>query len=148
MNNSQSHKNHDNEFKFEKWTVWSASKSLCSSTMLITQNFPKEERIGLAMKIRSEAFDLMGHLAAASAIYDQDQKISQLDLALSNGQTFASFIFLAKDLEWIDPPTSQKLLDTTSKISAQILGLKKSILNRDRDTDQNSNISYRKKQSS
>jgi four helix bundle protein len=125
----------ENEFRFEKWNVWHSAREVSVLVIRLTQEFPKEERIGLAMTLRSQATDLTAMISSASVTWDQDEKVTWLDKAYRSGQVLASHIFIAGDLKWLSDEQVGELLGRISQITGQIGGLRKSILSRDREND-------------
>lgn len=129
--NGNNNNNNDNSFRFEKWNVWKSSRDLVNRVFELTQEFPKEERIGLTMNMRNTAMEVSSHIASASVSFRQEDKVEQLEKAYLTSNIFASQSFIARDQSWINEKDADDLLEMVSKINAQLSGLKKSILNRD-----------------
>jgi len=93
----------------------------------VTANFPKSEIFGITSQLRRSAFSVPANIVEGNSRNTTKDYIRFLYQARGSVEEVRYFLFLSKDLEYLDNKDLQKLEEDYEKVSKLINGLIKSM---------------------
>jgi four helix bundle protein len=120
--------NQNNSQKMESFTdlvVWQKSHELVLSLYKMTEKFPKSERDGLALRMRTEVAQVPVNIASGFKKRQKNAKIYYYRAAFSTIEQIRYDIMLAKDLKYLKEVDG--LLDSCDQIEKMMRRLIRSV---------------------
>ncbi len=109
--------------------AWKKSHRFVLEIYRITGGFPKEELYGTTGQLRRAAFSITANIAEGFSRYHYNDKIRFYHNARGSVSEVQNFIYLAKDLFFLDGAGFKLLFGETEDINKLINGLIRSIDN-------------------
>jgi len=113
--------------QFKELKVWQKGRALVKEVYLATQQFPKEELLGITAQMRRAAISIPANIAEGSG------RISNADfgrfLDIANGSAFEleTLVILSLDLEFLTQSDFEKFDSCLNEIQKMIFGLKENL---------------------
>jgi four helix bundle protein len=111
------------QFGFEKLEVWQLSKDLCKDIYKLTKKFPVDERYGITAQLNRSVISVPANIAEGSARLGLKEKQHFYSIAYGSLMEVASFLIIAKDLNYINVEKLGELKEQISKISNKLNAL-------------------------
>jgi len=109
--------------------AWKEAHKLALGIYRITKEFPKEELYGIVSQMRRAASSIAANIAEGFARYHFKDKIRFYYQARGSVAEIQNFLFLAKDLKYIDLDIFQKIGKQSARVAQLINGLIRSTEN-------------------
>lgn len=118
----------NNEIKnFNDLEVWKLAHQLTIEIYKITMSFPKEELYGMTSQIRRSISSVGANIAEGFERYHYKDKIRFYYQARGSLAETENFLFLAKDLKFLNVESFEKLYLKAQEVGRLINGLVRSI---------------------
>lgn len=114
-------------FRFEKLTVWQASRLLNRKIYQITRKFPEHEAFGITSQLRRASVSVSTNIAEGSGRNSDKDFAHFLEQAYASLMEVASLLFLAFDEKYIDQSTLDSILDEINQSAGQLVALNRSL---------------------
>lgn len=124
MSNSESKIN-----DFSDLEAWKKGHQLVLEIYKTIKDFPREERYGVVDQLRRAVSSITANIAEGFARYHFNDKIRFYYQSRGSAAEVKNFLLLAKDLDYINSDTCNKLEEKVSEVRRLINGLIKSIEN-------------------
>jgi four helix bundle protein len=112
---------------FYDLNTWKKAHGLVLDIYNATNKFPKEELYGITSQIRRAAFSIAANVAEGFSRYHFNDKIRFYHNARGSVSETQNFLFLSKDLSFLNEKEFNKLFGLTEEINRLINGLIRSI---------------------
>jgi four helix bundle protein len=106
--------------------AWKKGHLLVIEVYKITADFPKEETYGVKSQLRRAASSITANIAEGFARYHFKDKIKFYYNSRGSAAEVQNFLFLAKDIGYIDAKVCKMLEEKISEVGKLINGLIKS----------------------
>jgi four helix bundle protein len=113
---------------FRDLVVWGKAMDLVEAVYRSTDRFPSIERFGLTNQLRRAAVSIPSNIAEGQGRSSTKDFLHFLSISRGSLQEVQTQIEIARRLEYIDDPTSQKILDSSEEVARLINGLCRSLL--------------------
>ena len=126
MNNEKRKMNNDNIGKISTFTdlnAWKYGHQLVLEIYKITRIFPKEEQYALVDQMRRAAISIVSNIAEGFSRHSFKEKIQFYYMARGSVTELQSQLLVAKDLDYIEAVTFNKLADLTVLVHKLLTGL-------------------------
>ncbi|MHC1738558.1 MAG: four helix bundle protein [Ignavibacteriaceae bacterium] len=107
--------------------VWKKSIEFVTEIYKITSSFPSEEKFGLSSQLRRASVSIPSNIAEGAARKGDTEFTHFLYMALASAAEIETQLIIAYNLNFVDAPTKEKMIDKLSTISKMIQGLIKSV---------------------
>jgi four helix bundle protein len=111
---------------FRYLDVWHKAHAFTLSIYRITQNFPKSETFGLSTILRRGSANIAMKIAEGCGHDDELGYVQCLQHSRGIGMEVEYQLLLARDLQFIEPPTYETLQDELIQVRKMLTGLIKS----------------------
>jgi four helix bundle protein len=112
---------------FKDLLVWQSSYALCLKIYRVTKNFPKIEQYGMTAQIRRAALSIPSNVAEGCGRKGTKEFIQSLYIAYGSNCEVETQILLSKDLDFLDAPRAEELLNNVGDVERLLKGLIKSL---------------------
>lgn len=112
---------------YKKLLVWKIAHSLVLKTYKTTENFPKSELFGIVSQMRRAAVSITGNIVEGTSRKTQKDYINFLYTALSSCNELGYYVYLCKDLSFINKGDYKELEVLTDQVAKMLQGLIKKI---------------------
>ncbi len=112
---------------FYDLNAWKEAHSLTLGIYKLTENFPKEEKYGIATQLRRAVSSIGANIAEGFARYHFKDKTKFYYQARGSAAEVQNFLLLAKDLEYIDIEHCKELGEQAHDVRRLINGMIRSI---------------------
>lgn len=112
---------------FYNLDAWNKAHKFVLQIYNITKKFPKEELYGITSQLRRAAFSITANIAEGFSRYHYNDKIRFYHNARGSVCEIQNFIFLSKDLSFLNENEFKYLFGLSEEISKLINGLIRSI---------------------
>lgn len=102
---------------FTDLKIWQGASQLTREIYIVTRKFPKSEVYGLTDQMRRASASVGANIAEGFGRYYQKEKIRFLYNARGSLTEVQNFIYIAKDLDYLDKESAEKLLDLSENIA-------------------------------
>lgn len=102
---------------FSSLRVWQTAHELAVKMYQLAQELPKEEQYSMANQLKRSASAVAGHLAEGYGRYyyrDKERSFNNAKAAIAEVQ---NFLYLAKDLHFLDEDKTTNLVDEYERLS-------------------------------
>lgn len=103
--------------------VWKKAMSFVTELYKITATFPKDERYGLTSQMRRAAVSIPSNISEGAARQSNKEFIQFLYIALGSNVEIETQLNIARDLNFINDETFEKMDDNQNEISRMLMGL-------------------------
>ncbi len=103
--------------------VWQKAGGLVAEVYRATKSFPSDERFGLVSQLRRAAVSVPSNIAEGQGRLSPGEFKQSLGIARGSLYELETQINLALDLEFLDPPTAIKLLESSTEVARLLNGL-------------------------
>lgn len=110
--------------------VWKNSMDLVTLIYQQTKSFPKDETYGLTNQLRRCAVSIPSNIAEGAARNHKKEYIQFLYIALGSASEVETQLLIAKNLNYCDEEQTSILLNSNDRIRKMLVGLIKSVQNR------------------
>jgi len=107
--------------------AWKKGHELTKEIYRITKKFPKEELYGIISQLRRAASSITANIAEGFARYHFKDKTRFYYQARGSVAEVQNFLFLSRDLNFIDSKTCENLQEESKCVAQLINGLIRSI---------------------
>ena len=118
-------------FNFENLIVWRKAVDFSTVIYNLTGKFPKEEIFVLSSQFRRAADSIILNIAEGSGNSSKKEFVRFIDYAIRSGYECIGCLDIATELEYLTLKKHQELFEKLDEIIAMLVGLRKSIVNRD-----------------
>ncbi len=112
---------------FYNLDAWQKAHELVLKVYLKTKDFPKEELYGITSQIRRAAFSISANIAEGFNRYHYNDKIRFYHNARGSVSEVQNFLFLSKELQFLNEADFKQLFDLCEQANKLINGLIRSI---------------------
>jgi len=102
---------------YKDLTVWQKARELVKQIYTASKGFPKEETYGLAQQIRRAAVSVPSNIAEGYGRGTRKDYIRFLYTARGSLYEVETQLFLAQDMEYLCPATSEPILNAVADCS-------------------------------
>ena len=103
--------------------VWKKAMSFVTELYKITATFPKDERYGLTSQMRRAAVSIPSNISEGAARQSNKEFIQFLYIALGSNVEIETQLNIARNLNFINDETFEKMDDNQNEISRMLMGL-------------------------
>jgi len=114
------------QYGFEKLKVWQNARNLVAFVYKVTNNFPKEEKFGLADQLKRAVISVSANIAEGCSRLTAKDQAHFTNLAYSSLMEVLSHFYLAFDLNFIDIHLMNEIKGKIFEISNPLNALRKS----------------------
>ncbi|HCJ67347.1 MAG TPA: hypothetical protein DHV62_08520 [Elusimicrobia bacterium] len=108
---------------YKKLKVWEVSHNLVIKVYKVTKKFPQSEWLGLISQMRRSAVSIPANIVEGAGRKSQKEYLHFLQTALSSANELDYYIYLVKELEFIQNETYEELKKDTQQIIKMLQGL-------------------------
>ena len=108
---------------YKKLKVWELSHKLVVKVYIVTEKFPKAELFGLTSQMRRSAVSIPANIVEGTARKSQKEYIHFLVTALGSASELDYYIYLAKELKYIQDSNYEELRKDCKEVIRMIQGL-------------------------
>lgn len=119
----------DKTKSFKQLIVWQKAHKLVVEVYKTTKAFPREEVYGLTSQFRRAAVSIAANIAEGYKKKTAPAKLNYLNISEGSLEEVKYYFILAKDLEYINEPASDKLFNDAEEVGRLINGYVKGINN-------------------
>lgn len=112
---------------FKKYDIWVLSHALTLKIYEITNSFPKEEIYGLISQIRRATSSIPTNISEGCGRESDTEFNRFLTIAIGSASEVEYLIILAKDLNYLDEDSFNKLNEDINTIKRKIYTLKQKL---------------------
>ena len=113
--------------KFYDLEIWKEVHRLSIEIYKLTEKFPQHEKYSVTDQLRRSATSVSANIAEGFGIYHYKDKIRFYYQARGSVGEVQNFVFLAKDLEYVDAKMSEKLVLDYEQLAKRINAFIKSV---------------------
>jgi len=110
---------------FRELVVWKKSVEFASLIYRETEIFPKSEMYGITSQIRRAAASIAANIAEGAGRNSNKEFVHFLSIALGSLYETESFIFIAKEIDYISSEKMDDLLKFSIEINKMLCALQK-----------------------
>ena len=114
---------------FYDLNAWKKAYEFVLEIYKTTKKFPKEELYGMTSQLRRATSSIAANIAEGFSRYHYNDKIRFYHNARGSVSETQNFLFLAKDLSFLNKGEFQRLFELSEEINKLINGLVRSIEN-------------------
>ena len=103
--------------------VWKKAMSFVTELYKITATFPKDERYGLTSQMRRAAVSIPSNISEGAARQSNKEFIQFLYIALGSNVEIETQLNIARNLNFINDETFEKMDEDQNEISRMLMGL-------------------------
>ena len=103
--------------------VWKKAMSFVTELYKITATFPKDERYGLTSQMRRAAVSMPSNISEGAARQSNKEFIQFLYIALGSNVEIETQLNIARNLNFINDETFEKMDEDQNEISRMLMGL-------------------------
>ena len=103
--------------------VWKQAMALASHCYRTTQSFPKAETYGLTAQIRRAAASVPANIAEGYGRETTGAYVNSLRIAQGSLKEVETFVLLANDIEMLDKPACDLILDKCESVGKPLRAL-------------------------
>jgi len=107
--------------------AWQKAMDLVTAIYKASATFPKEETYGLTAQLRRAAVSIPSNIAEGQGRRGAHEFSRFLNIAHGSLREVETQIMIAKRLDYLEEPTSAKLLECASEVGRLITGLTNSL---------------------
>lgn len=119
---------------YQDLTVWQKSMDLAEGIYRASRAFPASEVYGLSSQVRKAAVSIASNVAEGQGRRSTGDYQRFLSIAQGSLSELETQVLLAKRLQYLKEPESERLLELSSQVGRMIHGLRKSLENHKRKT--------------
>jgi len=108
---------------FYDLAVWKRSHKLSLEIYKLAKRFPKEEKYGIVDQLQRSSSSISANIAEGFGRYHYKDKLKFFYTARGSAYETQSFIFLAKDLGYINKEVTRKLLSDYEQLNKSLNAL-------------------------
>jgi len=112
---------------WKELNVWKKAHDLVLEIYRVTANFPKSEIFGITSQLRRSAYSVPANIVEGNSRNTTKDYVRFLYQARGSVEEARYFLFLSKDLEYLDNNDFKKFEEEYEKVSKLINGLIKSL---------------------
>lgn len=116
-------------YSFEKLDVWKEAIQLAVSTYETTNNFPKEEKIGLMAQMRRSSVSISSNIAEGTSRLTSKDKAHFMTIAYSSTMELLNQAIISKELNFISEEQYKSIRIKAESITNKINSLRNHFLN-------------------
>jgi len=105
---------------FRDLQVWRKAHELALAIYPATRSFPDEERFGETSQIRRAATSIPGNIAEGCGGRSDAELAHFLGIALRSASEVEYRLLLARDLEWLDAVTHDRLHEAVTEVKRML----------------------------
>lgn len=105
---------------FRKYKVWELGHQVTLFMYKISQNFPKEEMLGITSQMRRAAYSIPSNIAEGCGRESDAEFKRFLVIAQGSSSELEYFAMLVKDLGYIDDSVYLELYDRINKVKRSL----------------------------
>ena len=113
---------------FTKLQTWQKAHNFTINLYRLTSKFPSNEQFGLTNQIRRAAVSIESNIAEGRGRGGEKEFSRFLDIAQGSCFEVRCQIYIARDLGYLDEPTSNLLIEKAEEISRLIHSLKQRLM--------------------
>lgn len=103
--------------------VWKKAMSFVTELYKITATFPKDERYGLTSQMRRAAVSIPSNISEGAARQSNKEFIQFLYIALGSNVEIETQLNIARNLNFINDETFERMDEDQNEISRMLMGL-------------------------
>ncbi|MBW8883432.1 MAG: four helix bundle protein [Planctomycetia bacterium] len=107
--------------------VWQLAMQLVRDIYLATESFSKSEAYGLVSQLRRCAISIPSNIAEGHARESSKEYLHHISIAMGSVAELETQIILARDLNFLEQQTTNKILTATDALGRRLRGLQKSM---------------------
>ncbi|MDE3740283.1 four helix bundle protein [Maribacter polysaccharolyticus] len=108
---------------YRKYDVWKLGHEITLNIYSITKAFPKDEEFGITSQMRRASFSIPSNIAEGCGRASDAEYKRFLIISRGLASELEYFMFLAKDLKYIDDVSYTTLYDKVNKVKRSISNL-------------------------
>jgi four helix bundle protein len=108
--------------------AWRKATQLAVEIYRVTQKFPKDELYGLTSQMRRAAVSVASNIAEGKGRYSRKEFAQFLYRARGSLLELETQLFIARELQYLEPLTFRRMEDRTNELGRILNGLTKSVL--------------------
>ncbi|MBD0777436.1 four helix bundle protein [Maribacter sp. ANRC-HE7] len=108
---------------YRKYDVWKLGHEITLNIYSITKAFPKDEEFGITSQMRRASFSIPSNIAEGCGRASDAEFKRFLIISRGSAAELEYFMFLAKDLKYIDDVSYTTLYDKVNKVKRSISNL-------------------------
>lgn len=121
---------------FQQLIVWQKAQSFVKSVYLSTRTFPDFEKFGLSSQFQRAAVSIAANVAEGYGRLGKNDKLHFLNFAQGSLEECRCYIILSYDLNYIDAPTQESLMQELQGLSVFLNSYIKGIVNNNAITEE------------
>lgn len=110
----------DYKLPFEKYEIWQLAIDLGVSMYELTKGFPNEEKFGMISQISRASKSVSANIAEGTSRFSEKEKARFIEIAYGSLMEVASFLFMARRLNYISVEEFQNVKPIIGKLSNKI----------------------------
>ena len=110
---------------YKDLNVWKKSRALTAEVYRVSEGFPRSEMFGLTSQMRRAAMSIVLNIAEGKGRWTTRDQGSFIITARASAQELEAVLYLAEDLKYMTPETSERLRKSTNEIGRMLNGLVK-----------------------
>jgi four helix bundle protein len=108
---------------FERLEVWRGARALNFAIYQATKAFPNDERFGLVSQMRRASVSISSNIAEGAGRGGSNEFRAFIRIARGSTQELISQLYLAMDLELIEPEAATTHIASANRIGRMLSGL-------------------------
>ncbi len=108
---------------FKKLRVWEKAHLLAICIYTESRTFPADEKFGATSQLRRAATSIAANIAEGCGKQNKNDKAKYFNISLGSANETEYFLILSKDLGYLNPETSEQLIDQINQIKAMLIRL-------------------------
>ena len=112
-----------NKSNYRDLVVWQQSRQLAVAIYRVSRRFPRDERFCLTQQIRRAVLSILCNIAEAHGRRSPKDRLRFLDIAHGSALEVEAQTVIAGDLEYVDPLTTEALVDQILDVTRLLNGL-------------------------
>lgn len=112
---------------FKKYDIWKLSHQLTLEIYHITKNFPNSEKYQLISQMQRAAYSIPSNFSEGAGRHSDKEFNRFIQISLGSAHELEYFIFLSKDLGYLDEIKFQELDNNINTLKKKIFSLSKKL---------------------
>lgn len=108
---------------YKDLTVWQKAREFVKKIYVVSKGFSREETYGLTQQIRRAAISVPSNIAEGYGRGSRKDYVRFLHMARGSLYELETQLFLAQDMEYLSPATSEPILGAVADCSRLLNGL-------------------------
>ena len=112
---------------FKTLRIWQRSRALVKEIYTLSENFPSDERYGLAKQIKRSSISIPSNISEGCGRRTDKELNHFLDIAIGSLCELETQLYLSLDLDFVQESRTFKLVDEIIQIRKMVISYQKSL---------------------